>query len=73
MQPSSKCFVWASLVLGACLLFSRTGHAEVKAWQGKVTIPTYPWQDDVNPKFWALEGGPKLSTTVKGSAQVPST
>ncbi len=53
--------------------FARPARAEVKAWQGTVTIPTYPWQDDVNPKFWAIEGGPKLSTTVKGSIIYPYT
>jgi tetratricopeptide (TPR) repeat protein len=44
---------------------------EVKAWEGRVSIPTYPWQEDVNPKFWALEGGARLSTTVHGSITYP--
>ncbi|MFV2068531.1 MAG: DUF5107 domain-containing protein [Pirellulales bacterium] len=47
--------------------------AEGKAWEGTVSIPTYPWEEDVNPKFWALEGGSRLSTTVKGSIIYPYT
>lgn len=47
--------------------------AAVKTWEGTIPIPTYPWKDDVNPKFWALEGGPKLSTTVQGSIIYPYT
>jgi tetratricopeptide (TPR) repeat protein len=34
---------------------------EVKAWEGKLTIPTYSWENDINPKFWALESGTKLA------------
>ena len=45
----------------------------VKAYRGTVTIPTYPWQEDINPKFWAMESGPKLSTTVKGVIVYPYT
>ncbi len=29
----------------------------VQAWEGSLTLPTYPWQSDVNPKFWALDDG----------------
>lgn len=47
--------------------------AEVKACEGTITIATYPWEDDVNPKFWALEGGPRLSTTVHGAIIYPYT
>jgi tetratricopeptide (TPR) repeat protein len=47
--------------------------AEVKAWKGTIVIPTYPWQDDLNPKFWAMEGGSKLSTTVKRAIIYPYT
>lgn len=60
-------------VVGLFLTCAASARAEVKAWQGTVTIPTYTWQDDVNPKFWALEGGPKLSTTVRGSIVYPYT
>jgi tetratricopeptide (TPR) repeat protein len=38
-----------------------------------VTIPTYGWSEDVNPKFWALESEIKFSTTVKGSIVYPYT
>lgn len=48
-------------------------RAEVRAWEGEITIPTYPWQDDINPTFWALEEGAKLSTTVKTSIIYPYT
>ncbi|UCG48035.1 MAG: DUF5107 domain-containing protein [Phycisphaerales bacterium] len=55
------------------LVFSNSGQAEVKAWADTVTIPTYGWEEDVNPKFWALEGQVKFSTTVKGSIVYPYT
>ena len=45
----------------------------VKAWEGTITIPTYGWEEDVNPKFWALEDQIKLSTTVKGAIVYPYT
>jgi tetratricopeptide (TPR) repeat protein len=43
----------------------------VRACEGTLTIPTYPWEEDVNPKFWALEGGAKLSTTIHGAITYP--
>jgi tetratricopeptide (TPR) repeat protein len=45
----------------------------VKAWEGTITIPTYGWEDDVNPKFWAMEAGVKGSTTVRVSIIYPYT
>ncbi len=48
-------------------------HARARAWQGTITIPTYGWAEDVNPKFWALEDRIKLSTTVKGAIVYPYT
>ena len=30
-----------------------------RAWEGTITIPTYPWQEDPNPRFWALDPGLK--------------
>jgi tetratricopeptide (TPR) repeat protein len=33
----------------------------VKAWEDKITIPTYTWENDINPKFWALELGTKMA------------
>jgi len=49
----------------------QTVFGQVKAWEGTVTIPTYGWEDDVNPKFWAMEAGAKGSTTVKASITYP--
>ncbi len=46
---------------------------KARAWEGTVTIPTYGWEEDVNPKFWALEDQIKLSTTVKGAIVYPYT
>lgn len=32
------------------------GESQTRAWEGMITIPTYPWgPDDINPKFDALE------------------
>ncbi len=44
---------------------------QVKVWEGTLTIPTYGWEDDVNPKFWAMEAGAKGATTVKASITYP--
>jgi len=44
-----------------------------RAWKGTITIPTYGWAEDVNPKFWALEDQVKFSTTVKGAIVYPYT
>lgn len=49
----------------------QTVYGQVKAWEGTVTIPTYGWEDDVNPKFWAMEAGAKGATTVKASITYP--
>ncbi len=63
------------LVFVVCALFvlamPRMGWAKAQAWEGTITIPTYGWSDDVNPKFWALEDQVKLSTTVKGAIVYP--
>ena len=61
----------ASIVL--ILVASVPGRAQVKAWEGTITIPTYGWSEDINPKFWALEDRIKLSTTVKGAIVYPYT
>ncbi|MGE5296477.1 MAG: DUF5107 domain-containing protein, partial [Solirubrobacterales bacterium] len=53
------------------LMIPTSGRAKVKAWEGTITIPTYGWAEDVNPKFWALEDQIKLSTTVKGAIVYP--
>ena len=60
--------VWLLLVAGV-----NCCRADVKAWEGTITVPTYPWREDVNPKFWALEGGVKDATAVKGALVYPYT
>jgi len=65
--------LWACSALEILCHGLQAAQVEVKAWQGSITIPTYLWQEDVNPKFWALETGPKLSTTVRGSIVYPYT
>ena len=59
----------ASPVLGG---EPQQASAEVRAWEGTLTIPTYLWEEDINPKFWALEGGAKLSTTVQARSPTPT-
>jgi len=49
----------------------QTIYSQVKVWEGTITIPTYGWEDDVNPKFWAMEAGAKGATTVKASITYP--
>mgnify|MGYP005839862435 FL=1 len=61
------CCAMLVVALGAPLRL----RAEVRTWEGSITIPTYPWEDDVNPKFWALEAGARLSTTVHGAIVYP--
>ncbi len=53
------------------LLVAGEAESAVRAWEGTVTIPTYPWEEDLNPKFWALETGAKLSTTIRGAIVYP--
>ena len=61
------------LFIGLSLTLPRSSWARVRAWEGTITIPTYGWAEDVNPKFWALEGQVKFSTTVKGTIVYPYT
>ncbi len=60
-------------ILIALFALPSLGWAKAKAWQGTITIPTYPWEDDVNPKFWALEGTAKLAKTLTGAIVYPYT
>ncbi len=73
MKGFSKNVFTVLLVTGMSLALPRLSWARVKAWQGTITIPTYGWAEDINPKFWALEGQVKFSTTVKGSIIYPYT
>jgi tetratricopeptide (TPR) repeat protein len=59
------------LFIALTLSLCAPGWAKARAWEGTITIPTYGWSDDVNPKFWALEDQIKLSTTVKGAIVYP--
>ena len=64
-----------SLAILLAAAFSLTvpfaSSAEVKAWQGTITIPTYGWEEDINPKLWALESQAKFAITVRGSIVYP--
>jgi tetratricopeptide (TPR) repeat protein len=53
------------------VLLSNFGYGQVKSWEGTIVIPTYGWEEDVNPKFWAIEGGAKGATTVRASITYP--
>ncbi|MCX7426985.1 MAG: DUF5107 domain-containing protein [Planctomycetia bacterium] len=71
---SERAAIVVTLTLVAAVIgWPMTCPAEVKAWKGTIVIPTYPWQDDLNPKFWAMEGASKLSTTVKRAIIYPYT
>ena len=73
-MTSFRKYVFAVLLLGGLLsIYPRLSRASARAWEGTITIPTYGWAEDVNPKFWALEGEVKFSTTVKGSIVYPYT
>jgi len=73
----AKVFRGSSLSIMWCVAIVLSFHvrtdAKTKAWQGTITIPTYGWSEDINPKFWALEDRIKLSTTVKGAIVYPYT
>lgn len=62
-------------LIALCTLFlANLPHkiiAQVKTWEGTIVIPTYGWEEDVNPKFWAMEGGAKGATTVRASITYP--
>lgn len=66
-----KPFYGVLLLIFVYLLQCQTVFSQVKVWEGTITIPTYGWLDDVNPKFWALEAGAKGATTVKASITYP--
>jgi tetratricopeptide (TPR) repeat protein len=73
MKIAARLLISVSLVFSLALGRPQAGLAKVRAWQGTITIPTYPWEEDPYPKFRALEESPKLSTTVKGSITYPYT
>ena len=72
MQPQTRTWILPLIVIAAGVWWiPRGAHADVQAWEGEITIPTYIWEEDINPKFWAFEGGARLSTTVHGSIIYP--
>ncbi|MGD8499353.1 MAG: DUF5107 domain-containing protein [Phycisphaerales bacterium] len=73
MRDVRKYFNFVLLSIGLALVLSSQSRAKVKAWEGTITIPTYGWAEDINPKLWALESEVKFSTTVKGSIVYPYT
>ncbi|MCH8120913.1 MAG: DUF5107 domain-containing protein [Planctomycetes bacterium] len=73
MRYLFKYFCLVLFSVGLPLMLPRQSWAKVRAWEGTITIPTYGWTEDVNPKFWALEDEVKFSTTVKGSIIYPYT
>ena len=73
MRGLARNFCIVLLFSGLVVGLSSRSRASVKAWEGTLTIPTYGWAEDVNPKLWALEGDVKFSTTVKGSIVYPYT
>jgi len=71
MRNLFKHFCLILLSTSLPLMLSNQSWAKTRAWEGTITIPTYGWSEDVNPKFWALEGDVKYSTTLKGSIIYP--
>jgi tetratricopeptide (TPR) repeat protein len=37
------------------LSYLSAAYAQPRCWEGELTIPTYPWGEDINPKFQELE------------------
>ncbi len=55
------------------IMLSYTGYGQVKSWEGSIVIPTCGWEEDVNPKFWAMEGGARGAATVRNPIVYPYT
>jgi len=73
MKHFNSIFFIALVLVGAVFFPSQRCFAKVKAWQGTVTIPTYGFKADINPKFWAMEAAPKGAVTIKNSITYPYT
>lgn len=71
MNSRSQAWTAVLLAFAATLVAAGVVRGEVRAWEDTIAIPTYPWEEDINPKFWALEGATRLSTTVSGSITYP--
>jgi tetratricopeptide (TPR) repeat protein len=71
MRPNYSCALILLVAFGGRSVAAGEVRDEVRAWSGTLTLPTYLWDEDVNPKFWALEGGANLSTTIQGAITYP--
>jgi tetratricopeptide (TPR) repeat protein len=49
------------LISGCMFIFSLQSFGQAKAWEGTITIPTYSFESDINPKFWAMDAGSRRS------------
>ncbi len=61
MQGISASGFRAAALVGLLLGVPARSLAQVWAWEGTLTIPTYEWETDVNPQFWALAPGSRGS------------
>ncbi|HID23732.1 MAG TPA: DUF5107 domain-containing protein, partial [Planctomycetaceae bacterium] len=73
MKVAKEHFLIVAFLLLPTAPCSDVPAGEVRAWRSTITLPTYPWQEDVNPKFWAMDKGPRFSTTVRGAIIYPYT
>jgi len=60
MRGLARYFYIVLLFSGLVVGLSSRSWASVKVWEGTLTIPTYGWAEDINPKLWALEGDVKF-------------
>lgn len=50
------------LISGFLFIFShQSSLGQAKAWEGTITIPTYGFECDINPKFWSMGAGSRKS------------
>lgn len=61
------------LAIAAAIGLPSATQAQVKVRESAITIPTYTWEDDLNPKFWALEGTGQGSASSINSIIYPYT
>lgn len=48
-------FLLLFLALPHTLVFADPAAKPVEAWEGTIDLPTYDWEDDPYPRFWALQ------------------
>jgi tetratricopeptide (TPR) repeat protein len=71
MKPPFFPILALSVLCGLITIAPAKAGSEVRAWKGTITLPTYPWEEDVNPRFWALQGDIKLSATEREPIAYP--